>query len=319
MNLMKFKVQPPPLPSFFRCRFSVCASCSFAVSCPFLPLHVEVTHVGRRAPSARRLPCVARATLLRQAARRAAATARAPTPSGTRSVYNSSKINHSTHPLLFSHSSRRRQAPARARLRPGRARTGTRQRQPAQQRDAEAVGTLVTQRFHSFLFKPQRSAALAAAFAPFQSGLNMDGFTTQGETRHGAFELSVYLRREKLLMAASMSCSSRVSKGFAQAEDNAPTSRSAALLHHKTVTSFSTPGCCISTPNSLPASVSTRHARRATHAAAHPFQSPTRAAPRTSAHAMAPRAAPWPPLRATSNHLNPSAPTLKNLRAKQVT
>ena len=169
MNLMKFKVTPP-LPSFFRCRFSVCASCSFAVSCPFLPLHVEVqciitlTHVGRRAPSARRRPCVAPATLLRQAARRAAATARAPTPSGTRLVYNSSRINHSNHPLLVSHSSRRRQAPARARLRRSRARTGTRQRQPAQQRDAEAVGTLVTQRFHSFLFKPQRSAATRRCF-----------------------------------------------------------------------------------------------------------------------------------------------------------
>jgi len=125
---------------------------------------------------------------------------------------------------------------------------------------------------------------------------------------HGAFEPRVYLRRQKLLMAASMSCSSRVSKGCAQAEGGAPTSRSAALLHHTTVTS-STPGCCISTPNSLPASISTPHARGATRAAPHPFQSPTRAAPArrpTRWH----RGAPWPPLRATSNHLNPSAPTL---------
>ena len=33
------------------------------------------------------------------------------------------------------------------------------------------------------------------------------------------------------------------------------TSRSDALLHHRTVTSFSTPGCCITTPNSMAALV----------------------------------------------------------------
>jgi len=61
MNLMKFKVTPP-LPPFSAAGFLFRASCSFAASCPFLPLHVGVkciitlTHVGRRAPSARRRP-----------------------------------------------------------------------------------------------------------------------------------------------------------------------------------------------------------------------------------------------------------------------
>ena len=47
--------------------------------------------------------------------------------------------------------------------------------------------------------------------------------------------------------------------------------------------------------------------------ATYPFHSPTRAAPRTSAHATAPRWLPCPPLAVASNHLNPSEFTMTNL------
>jgi hypothetical protein len=118
-----------------------------------------------------------------------------------------------------------------------------------------------------------------------------------------------------------MSCSSSVRHVFHAEAAVARTSRWAALVHQSTVTSFSTPGCCISTPNSLTAQSSphSAHARQRMLQRAHPFHSPTHDAPRTCVHAIAPRCAAWPPLGVASNHLKPSKLTLMNLWEKQVT
>ena len=94
--------------------------------------------------------------------------------------------------------------------------------------------------------------------------------------------------------------------------------RSTALLHHKTVASFSTPACRISTPNSLPARVSSLRPCGAHCDAAHPFHSPALSAPLTSAQLTAPRCAPRPPLDVASNHLNASMLILTNLSTQSV-
>ncbi len=73
-------------------------------------------------------------------------------------------------------------------------------------------------------------------------------------------------------------------------------SRWTSVLRQKIDTSAFTPGSKTSTPNSL-------------------FHSPTRAAPRTWAHATASRSLPTPPPGATSNHFKPSASKMMNLHA----
>ena len=123
-----------------------------------------------------------------------------------------------------------------------------------------------------------------------------------------------------MLIASSISCSSSVRQVIHAAAAVARTWRWVALVHHSTGTSFSTPGCCISTPNSLKAQSSphSAHARLRMLQRAHPFHSPTHDAPPICVHVMAPRCAAWPPLGVASNYLKPSKLTPMNLQHKQV-
>ena len=126
-------------------------------------------------------------------------------------------------------------------------------------------------------------------------------------------ESALLVRWHRLLMAATISCSSDVRCGahgagsgctdialhFVLAPQHCHVLLNAWVTHLDTLQSTQNITC--------------RFVACMAVAAAHPFHSPTRAAPRTSAHATAPRCLPCPALAVASNHLNPSEFTMMNL------
>ena len=127
------------------------------------------------------------------------------------------------------------------------------------------------------------------------------------------------MRWHSLLMAAKISCNSSVKRNA----DKSGSGCTHIALHfvlapqhshvflNTRVTHLNTLQSAKNITRSLVASTSV--------GATYPFHSPTRAAPRTSAHATAPRCLPCPPLAVASNHLNPSEFTMMNLWKAAVT